>query len=96
MKLVDMRCEDCGKVYEDIVYEDIRKYTCRECGGRLRRMFSVRKYPEYPEGLYEHFGHEPVYIRDRDYFYRECKARGLEPKVPKAAINAKKGRKYYT
>jgi len=95
MKLVDMKCNLCSKVYEDVFYDGIEELKC-SCGGKLLRIFSCRKYPEYPEGFYENFDHEPLYIRDRSHFYKEAKKRGLEPVIPRKEYRKARKRKYFT
>ena len=95
IKIVDMRCESCSEIFTDMVFEENLK--CETCGGNLKRLFGFRKFKEYPEGYYENLdeGDGPVYIKDRAHFYKECKKRGLEPVVPKAAIERKKRRKVF-
>ncbi len=55
---------------------------CLVCGGKLKRIYGMSKYKEYPAGYYENFeepGGKPVYIKDREHFWKEAKKRGLEP-----------------
>ena len=96
IRMVDMKCSKCGKVHEEYLYEDNKEYTCNVCKGKLLRIYgNYQKYKEYPEGYYENFDHEPVYIKDREDFYKKCKAYGLEPKIPKAAIERRKAKKIF-
>ena len=72
MKLIDVKCPDCGKTQEDVFEEA----PC-DCGGTLKRMYSFRKFSEFKPGLYENFGHEPIYVESRDQFKDECEKRNL-------------------
>jgi DNA-directed RNA polymerase subunit RPC12/RpoP len=84
IRMVDMKCLNCGHIDKDILYEDDKEYPCRKCNSKMARLYgSVNKYKEYPEGYYENFDNEPVYIKDRSDFYKKCKQYGVEPKVPK-------------
>lgn len=80
MRVVDMRCVECGEIEPDVVDNTVK--VCDICGGKMKRLYGYRKYAEYPEGLYENFEEpdgKPVYIRDREHFWKEAKKRGLEP-----------------
>ena len=74
-KIVDKKCIKCGEIMTDI--EDSQK-ICDICGGILKRLYGFRKYNQYPEGYYENFGDRPVYIKDRQHFWKEAKKRGLD------------------
>jgi hypothetical protein len=80
IKVVDKRCSECGEVIFDVVDKDVKK--CDICGGKLNRIYGMHKFKEYPEGYYENFEEpdgKPVYIKDREHFWKEAKKRGLEP-----------------
>lgn len=92
-----MKCLKCNEILEDEVMTTGEDNYCPDCGSKLHRIYgSVSKYPEYPEGMYENFEHKPIYIKDREHFYKECKKRNLEPVVPKAAKEKKKRKKRIT
>lgn len=71
---------------------DSKENKCNICGGKLKRLYGFKKYKEYPEGFYEHFEEsdgKPVYIKDREHFWKECKKRGIEPIGDKVAKKVK-------
>jgi len=72
VKLIDVRCDICGKVLNDVFEEE----PC-DCGGQLKRMFSFRKFSEFKPGMYENFGHEPIFIESREQFKDECEKRNM-------------------
>ena len=73
MKIVDKRCEDCKKVYENLIDGD--KDKCG-CGGKLLRLYSVK--PEiFKVGWYENFEYDPIYIDTKKQFKKELDKRGL-------------------
>jgi len=85
IKLVDMKCKSCKKVFENVFEDEMEK--CPECGGKLARMFGYRKYSDFIEGYYENFEHEPIYIKTRQQFKQECKKRNLYQKWGKGAYD---------
>jgi len=94
IKIVDKKCLKCGKIYYDVVDSDVKK--CNICGGELVRIYGMRKYKEYPAGYYENFEEtdgQPVYIKDREHFWKEAKKRGIEPVGGDIAKKAKARKK---
>ena len=89
IKIVDKRCNECEKVYQDIIDEDFNK--C-ECGGKLERLFTLNKDMQMLGHWNEHMGHTPVYINDREHFKKEIKKRGLE----EVQLKKPKNIQYYT
>jgi hypothetical protein len=74
LKLIDKRCDKCGKVEENIF--DIENKNICECGGNLLRLYSVK--PEiFKAGMYENFEAEPIYIETKKQFQQELDKRGL-------------------
>lgn len=88
MQLVDYRCDRCGEIVEDL--EAGQEFKCN-CGGILKRLFTVRKEMQMLPHLNEHLGHEPVYITDYGHFKKELKKRGLYG-IP---LKKSKGKKYF-
>jgi len=85
IRFADFRCEKCGEITEDLpLGED--EYFC-ECGGELKRIFSLNKEVQMLPHYCEHMSHEGVFIEDRQHFKRELKKRGLEEKVLKKPKN---------
>lgn len=74
MKLVDKKCEDCGKVFEDVF--DDEALVC-DCGGKLLRLYSSARIELFKAGWYENFELFPIYIDTKKQFQQECDKRGL-------------------
>lgn len=90
MKIVDFKCPNCGEVLEDIMVNN-EEVVCPKCATPMLRIYGgFRKYKEYPEGFYENFENEPIYIKDREDFYKKCKEYDCHPHVPDAAKRKKK------
>ena len=86
--LVDKRCSACGELHTDVF--DKEDKICLVCGEPLSRIYGYAKYKEYPAGYYENFEDtdgKPVYIKDREHFWKECKKRGLEPATKETMRN---------
>lgn len=75
IKIVDKKCNKCNQVVTDVSSDE---KVCPYCGGELVRIYGFRKYNEYPAGYYTNFGDKPVYISDREHFWKEAKKRGLD------------------
>jgi hypothetical protein len=75
IKIVDYRCDSCSEITTDAFEDDD---ICPICGEKMNRLYGFRKYQEYPAGYYENFDNKPLYINDREHFYKEAKKRGLD------------------
>lgn len=56
--------------------EEGKEYKC-SCGGKMERLFTMRKEMQMLPHWNEHIDHTPVYIEDYGHFKKELKKRGL-------------------
>lgn len=69
MRIVDKKCEVCGKVFEDVILDE--EIKC--CSKIAQRLFGYRKYSEFIPGYYSHFTHEDIYLDSPEAYARACK-----------------------
>ena len=44
MALIELKCEKCGKVYEELLKSDGNYPPCKFCGGKTEQVYSGKLY----------------------------------------------------